>query len=81
MKPRSSSGYKPINQRMKQNTQSTTSLNKVPSQNEKQSAVLRPSASAFKIGLDEVRNKRLEVSSFLDESSFVHSYLCGATSS
>jgi hypothetical protein len=35
----------------------------------------------MKLGLDSVRLKRDEVSSFLDDSSFIHSYLCGATSS
>ena len=40
-----------------------------------------PSASSCKLGIVSVKQKREEVSSFLDESSFVHSYLCGATSS
>jgi hypothetical protein len=35
----------------------------------------------MKLGLESVKNKREEVSSFLDESSFIHSYLCGAASS
>jgi len=38
---------------------------------------LKPSKSSYKLGLESVKNKRLEVSSFLDESSFVQSFLCG----
>ena len=47
----------------------------------KQPVPMKPSASQMKLGLESVKNKRDEVSSFLDESSFIHSYLCGAASS
>jgi hypothetical protein len=43
--------------------------------------VLKQSESSFKLGLESVKNRREELSSFLDESSFTHSYLCGAVSS